>query len=41
MAEVNLMDRYPRSKRPIEERAKVVTDEHRQIARQFGQEFFD
>ena len=41
MAEVNLMDRYPKSKRPIEERAKVVTDEHRRIAKQFGEEFFD
>jgi SAM-dependent methyltransferase len=41
MAEVNLLDRYPRSKRPIEERGKLVTEEHRKIARQFGREYFD
>lgn len=41
MAEINLMDLYPRSKRPIDERAKLITDEHREIARQFGKEFFD
>ena len=41
MAEVNLMDLYPRGKRPIEERSKLITSEHRRIARQFGQEFFD
>jgi len=41
MAEINLMDRYPRSKRPIDERAKLITEEHRLVARQFGKEFFD
>lgn len=41
MGEINLMDRYPRSKRPIEERAKLVTDEHRRIGSQFGKEYFD
>ncbi|MFC1909222.1 class I SAM-dependent methyltransferase [Chloroflexota bacterium] len=41
MSEINLMDQYPRSKRPIEERAKLITEEHRAIARQFGKEFFD
>lgn len=39
--EVNLLDRYQRSKRPIEERARLVTTEHRRIARQFGQAYFD
>ena len=39
--EIDLMDRYPRSKRPIDERASLVTDEHRRVARQFGREFFD
>lgn len=39
--EIDLMDRYPRSKRPVEERGKVITEEHRRIARQFGKEFFD
>lgn len=41
MAEVNLLDLYPRSKRPIEERGKLVAEEHRRIARQFGREYFD
>ena len=41
MAEVNLLDLYPRSKRPIDERGKLVTEENRQIARQFGKEYFD
>jgi len=41
MSEINLMDQYPRSKRPIEERAKLITEEHRTIARQFGKKFFD
>lgn len=41
MAEVNLLDLYPRSKRPIDERGKLVTEEHRRVARQFGKEFFD
>ncbi len=41
MAEINLLDRYPRSNRPIEERAKLITPEHRAIARRFDREFFD
>ena len=41
MPEINLMDRYPSSKRPIEERGKQISDEHRRIARKFGKEFFD
>lgn len=39
--EINLLDRYPQSKRPIEERAGLITPVHRQVARQFGPEFFD
>ena len=39
--EINLLDLYPRSKRPIEERGKLVTEEHRRIGRQFGKEYFD
>ncbi|MHB9023835.1 MAG: class I SAM-dependent methyltransferase [Armatimonadota bacterium] len=39
--EINLLDRYPRSKRPIEERGKLITEEHRAIARRFDIEFFD
>ena len=41
MAEVNLLDMYPRSKRPIDERGKRVTEEHRKVAREFGREYFD
>ena len=41
MAEINLMDLYPHSNRPVEERGKLITEEHRRIARQFGKEFFD
>lgn len=41
MVEIDLMDRYPRSKRPIDERIKCITEEHRRIARQFDREFFD
>jgi ubiquinone/menaquinone biosynthesis C-methylase UbiE len=39
--EINLLDLYPRSKRPIEERGKLITEEHRKIARQFSKEYFD
>ena len=39
--EINLMDLYPRSKRPIDERGALVSDENKRIAKQFGQEFFD
>ena len=39
--EINLLDLYPRSKRPIEERGKLVTEEHRKTARRFGQDYFD
>jgi ubiquinone/menaquinone biosynthesis C-methylase UbiE len=41
MAEINLLDRYPRSKRPIEERGKLIVEEHRIIARKFDREYFD
>lgn len=41
MADINLLDCYPRSKRPIDERSKFVTDAHRAIARNFNQSYFD
>ncbi|MDY6833752.1 MAG: class I SAM-dependent methyltransferase [Chloroflexota bacterium] len=41
MCEVNLLDLYPQSSRPIEERGKMVTEENRKVARQFGREYFD
>lgn len=39
--EINLLDQYPRSKRPIEERGRLVTAEHRAMARRFDRAFFD
>jgi ubiquinone/menaquinone biosynthesis C-methylase UbiE len=41
MAEVDLMARYPRSKRPIEQRGRVVTDADKALSRQFGRDYFD
>jgi SAM-dependent methyltransferase len=40
MREVNLLDSYPRVKRPIEKIARS-TEENRAISRQFGFEYFD
>lgn len=39
--EINLLDRYPRSSRPIDQRGSEITDADRAIARQFGESFFD
>ncbi len=39
--EINLLDLYPKSKRPIDERGRLITEEHRQVARRFGREYFD
>ena len=41
MAEINLLDRYPTSKRPIDERGDTITEEHRAIARQFDFQYYD
>ncbi len=41
MGEVNLLDRYPQSKRPIDERGALIKEKHRQVARKFGKEYFD
>ena len=41
MAEINLMDRYPKSKRPIAARGAEVKEEHRAIARRFEKSYFD
>ena len=38
--EINLLKKYPKTKRNIEERAQK-TEEDRKIAKQFGKEFFD
>lgn len=39
--EIDLMIDYPKSKRDLSGRAQSKTEEDRQIARQFGKEFFD
>jgi len=41
MAEINLLEEYPRLDRDVESRFRQTTDEDRRIARQFGWEFFD
>ena len=41
MAEINLLDRYPKSKRPIDERGELIKEEYREIARKFGVEYYD
>lgn len=41
MVEINLLDGYPRSNRPIEDRAHHVTDLVRITARKFDEEYFD
>jgi SAM-dependent methyltransferase len=41
MAEINLLDRYPRSKRQIDERGASISEADRAVARRFGREFFD
>ena len=39
--EIDLMVNYPKSKRNLDERAQKKTEQDRQVARQFGREFFD
>lgn len=39
--EINLLDRYPRSKRPIDERGAAIKPEHRAVARRFDFDYFD
>tara|TARA_B100000315_G_scaffold244304_1_gene268680 strand:+ start:4242 stop:4901 length:660 start_codon:yes stop_codon:yes gene_type:complete len=39
--EIDLMKNYPKSKRNLEDRAKMRTEEDRRIARKFGIDFFD
>ena len=40
MAEVNLLDRYPKAKRDISSRAAAVPTQ-REVAKRFGREYFD
>lgn len=39
--EIDLLAKYPRSERGVDERAAVKTEGDREIARRFGKEFFD
>lgn len=41
MVETNLLDQYPKSKRPIDDRALERTERDVTIAKQFGKEYFD
>ena len=39
--EVNLLEFYPQSKRPIDDRGNLITEQDRAIARKFDVEYFD
>jgi|TARA_B110000438_G_scaffold273063_1_gene292172 ubiquinone/menaquinone biosynthesis C-methylase UbiE len=39
--EINLLAKYPKTKRDVSKRGEEKTEEHRKIARQFEKEFFD
>src|SRR5581483_6639541 len=39
--EIDLLANYPRTRRNLDERAQLKTEEDRAIARKFGKEFFD
>ena len=41
MTEITLLQKYPRTKRPIEERASEKTAHNIAIAKKFGKEYFD
>jgi SAM-dependent methyltransferase len=41
MAELNLLRRYPRSKRNIQKRTGAQSEENIRIAREYGREYFD
>ena len=41
MAEIDLMEKYPRTKRNVAQRGEEKTPEDVAVARQFGREFFD
>lgn len=41
MSEIDLLLKYPKSKRPIDERGTKVNDEIRKISRKFNVEYFD
>jgi SAM-dependent methyltransferase len=41
MAEINLLARYPKSRRSVLARASNKTEEHIRVSRQYGREYFD
>jgi ubiquinone/menaquinone biosynthesis C-methylase UbiE len=41
VGELDLLDRYPRANRAIDERGAVLTEDVRTVARRHGREFFD
>jgi ubiquinone/menaquinone biosynthesis C-methylase UbiE len=41
MAEINLLDKYPQSKRPVDERGEIISEELKEVARQYGKDYFD
>ena len=41
MPEINLLERYPQSKRSVAARGAAITEEVREISRRFGREYFD
>ncbi len=41
MGEIDLLHKYPKSKRPVDERGTTVTEEIRNVSRKFDIEYFD
>ena len=41
MAEINLLERYPQSKRSVADRGPAITEEVREVARRYGRDYFD
>lgn len=41
MSEINLLELYPRSRRPIDARAATMTDADRELSSRFGKDYFD
>jgi len=41
MSEIDLLNKYPKSKRPVDERGTTVTEQIRNISRKFDIEYFD
>lgn len=41
MSEIDLLSKYPKSKRPVDERGTTVTDDIRKVSRKFDIEYFD